>query len=521
MLTLLRLSLTNTSIPARKLMQRNSTSLCSFGIEGLDVITRGGLPRNRLYLIQGDPGAGKTTLALSFLLAGLKAREKVLYITLSETKEELDQIASSHGWSLDGIEILELSTIEKHLQTLSPDTLFHPSEVELNRTAEFLMQRIQASRPSRVVLDSLAELRLMSETPLRYRRQMLALKQFFSGTRVTVLMLDDQTERRDLQVLSIAHGVISMEVILQDFGVERRRLRLSKLRGVNFQGGYHDFVIEEGSFRVFPRLVASDYSVDAPRLKVLTSGIPTLDALLGGGIDLGTSTLIMGPAGTGKSTLSMCLAVAAIEQGLKASIFTFDENLQTLIARGDALQLDFSGRMNSGLSVTRVDPASLTPGQFVHRIREEVLSQGVRVVVIDSLNGYLNAAPSERYLNIHLHELLTFLSQNGVATLLTVAQQGSLGSPQAPVDITYLADTVMLLRFFEFAGEVRKALSVIKKRTGKPERSIREFSIDDDGVRVGEPLAAFHGVLTGVPTFYGKSDQILPERQHLDHAHAG
>ena len=494
-------------------MQESQIARCAFGVEGLDEITGGGLPRNRLYVIQGDPGAGKTTLGLLFLLEGVRRGEKVLYITLSETREELEQVAQSHGWSLEGIEILELSTIEKHLQTLAPDTLFHPSEIELNRTAEFLMKRISQAAPSRMVLDSLAELRLMSETPLRYRRQMLALKQFFSGANVSVLMLDDQVEHRDLQVLSIAHGVVNLELQFLDFGVERRRLKVSKLRGAEFRGGYHDFVVRRGGIDVYPRLVASDYKPARKATAVLTSGVTQLDALLGGGLDVGTSTLIMGPAGTGKSTLAAQFTVAAAKLGQKASIFTFDENASTLIRRADSLGMNLSAWVAEGsVEVMQVDPASLSPGQFVHHVRSRVLAGNAQVVVIDSLNGYLNAAPSEKFLSVQLHELLTFLGHTGVATLLTVAQQGPVGSVTGPVDVTYLADTVILLRFFEAAGAVRKAVSVTKKRTGKPEETIREFRIDANGIRVGEPLTSFHGILTGVPMFSGNMEEMLLKR---------
>ncbi len=501
-------------------MEAASIPACAFGIEGLDEVIGGGLPRNRLYLVQGDPGAGKTTLGLSFLLEGARQKERVLYITLSETKPELDQIASSHGWNLDGIDFLELSTIERHLQTLAPDTLFHPSEIELNRTADFLMQQIRQMKPSRVVLDSLAELRLMSETPLRYRRQMLALKQFFSMSNVAVLMLDDQLEQRDLQVLSIAHGVIALEVHTPEYGPERRRLRITKLRGVDFRGGYHDFTLRKGGIDVFPRLVASNYPpvrIQGERQR-LGSGLPQLDSLLGGGLDMGTSTLIIGPAGTGKSTLGLQFAKCMIRDGHRASIFTFDENAQTLLDRSDALGMGLSGPVQEGnLLVRQVDPASMSPGELVYVIKNQVLNRGVRLVVIDSLNGYLNAVPNEKFLGVHLHEVLTFLSQQGIASIITVAQQGPVGAMQGPIDVTYLADTVLLLRFFESAGSVRKAISVIKKRTGGPEHTIREFRIAASGLEVGDPLTSFQGVLTGTPRFLGSPDQMLqnePDRPH-------
>jgi circadian clock protein KaiC len=485
--------------------------LCRVGIQGLDEILSGGLPRNRLYVLQGNPGVGKTTIALQFLLEGLKENEKGFYITLSETKEELSQTAASHGWSLDGLEILELSTIERNLHTLSPDTIFHSSELELNRTTEFFIKEIDRAKPARLVLDSLAELRLMSETPLRYRRQMLALKQYFAGRKITVLLLDDMTEHRDQQVQSIAHGVIGMEMLSRDYGPERRRIRIVKLRGVNFHAGYHDYIIRKGAVEVFPRLVASDFA--EPRgHEDASTGIKELDLLLGGGLTRGTSNLLIGPAGVGKSTIAGQFATAAAGRGERAAVFTFDENRFTFINRGDALGMDTSKWIKDGaLVVEQVDPSSLTPGQFVHRIKQEVQQHGTKLIVIDSINGYLNAAPDEKFLSVHLHELLTFLGHHEVSSILTVAQQGMVGLMTNPLDVTYLADTVLLFRFFEVAGRVRKAISVTKKRTGKPEDTIREFVVDADGIRIGEPLTQFHGVLTGVPTFTGQQGQMLKE----------
>lgn len=489
----------------------NSTnnSLCKVGVKGLDEILCGGLPRNRLYVIQGDPGVGKTTMAMVFLLQGLKEGEKGFYITLSETKEELEQTAVSHGWSLDGLEILELSTIEKHLHTLSPDTIFHSSEIELNRTTDFFIKEIDRVKPVRLVLDSLAELRLMSETPLRYRRQMLALKQFFAGRKITVLLLDDMTEHRDQQVQSVAHGVISLEMFAPDYGPERRRVRVIKLRGVNFHAGYHDYVMRKGGIDIFPRLVAADYE----RQRVAeegSTGVKELDLLLGGGITRGTSNLLIGPAGVGKSTIAAQIASEASGRGERCAIFTFDENRFTFIHRGDSLGMDLSLHIkNEKMLVQQIDPGSLTPGQFVHQIQQEVLTRKVSMIIIDSINGYLNAAPDEKFLSVHLHELLTFLSHHEVSTIFTVAQQGMVGTMLNPFDVTYLADTVILLRFFEAAGRVRKAISITKKRTGKPEDTIREFVIESTGLRVGKPLTEFHGVLTGVPTFTGQQDKML------------
>jgi circadian clock protein KaiC len=490
-------------------------SLCKVGITGLDEILCGGLPRNRLYVVQGDPGVGKTTMALVFLLEGLKEGEKGFYITLSETKEELEQTAASHGWSLDGFEILELSTIEQNLHTLSPDTIFHSSELELNRTTDFFINEIDRVKPVRLVLDSLAELRLMAETPLRYRRQMLALKQYFAGRKITVLLLDDMTEHRDQQVQSVAHGVIGLEMFAPDYGPERRRIRIVKLRGVNFHAGYHDYVMHRGGLDVFPRLVAADYA--EPRVNEESStGVDELDQLLGGGITRGTSNLFIGPAGVGKSTIAAQVAAAGACRGERAAIFTFDENRFTFIQRCDALGMEFSKHIESDtIRLEQVDPGALTPGQFIHRIKCEVQQRHARLLVIDSINGYLNAAPDEKFLSVHLHELLSFLGHHDVSTILTVAQAGMIGAMVNPLDVTYLADTVILLRFFEAAGRVRKALSVTKKRTGQPEDTIREFIVEPEGIKVGEPLVNFHGVLTGVPTFTGQKNQMLKEADGL------
>ena len=487
----------------------NGFPLCKFGVHGLDHILMGGLPENRLYLLQGAPGVGKTTLALQFLLTGVKAGERAFYIALSETREELRQIARSHGWTLDGIEILELADVEKQLDTLAQDTLFRPSELDLNRTAEFLIREIDRVKPARVVLDSLAEFRLMAETALRYRRQILALKQFLTTQKATVLLLDDAVGERDLQVQSVAHGVLIMEIVPLEYGIERRRLKISKLRGVNFRAGYHDYVVRTGGIEVFPRLVAAEHHVDFPDAKVF-SGVDALDAILDGGLDAGTSNLIIGPAGTGKSSIAMQFATCAAQKGHKTAFFTFDENLKVLVKRSESLGMNIRSFLDSGaIRLAQIDPGRLTPGQFIDDLVQSVMSSDIRLVVIDSLNGYMNAMPNERTLSIHLHELLTFFGQRGIVTILTLAQQGLMGPMSSPVDLTYLADTVLLLRFFEAAGRVKKAISVTKKRSGKHEDTIREYRLSHAGIQVGEPLTEFHGVLTGVPTFTGKLNQIL------------
>jgi circadian clock protein KaiC len=473
---------------------------CKTGVPGLDDILNGGLIPHRLYLLDGDPGAGKTTLSIQFLLQGIEAGEKCLYITLSETKEELTAGAASHGWSLDGIEIVELIADDKNLGE-EQVTMYHPSEVELSETTTKVLQAVQNSNPSRVVFDSLSEMRLLAQNSLRYRRQILALKQFFLGRRCTVLLLDDRTsEGSDLQLQSIAHGVLSLEQLAPVYGAERRRLRVTKFRSTSYRGGYHDFTIRQGGLVAFPRLVAAEHSGPfiAERIK---SGVTALDTLLGGGPDRGTSTLLMGPAGAGKSTIAAQYAVAAAARGEHAVIFMFDESPATLEARTAALGIRFAeGRDAGQVRVQQVDPAELSPGEFVSLVRESVERDHARVVVIDSLNGYANAMPEEQYLTAQLHELLSYLGRQGVTTLMVVAQHGLMGSDmRTPVDTSYLADSVILLRYFEYAGKVRKAISVVKKRSGAHEESIRELRFNGEGIHLSEPLMQFRGILTGTP----------------------
>jgi circadian clock protein KaiC len=481
-----------------------SIDLCPTGVPGLDSILCGGLPRNRLYLVEGDPGVGKTTLALQFLLEGARRKETGLYITLSETKDELLAVAKSHGWTLDALNIFELSAIDQQLKAEGEHTFFHPAEVELNKTTKILLSEIERIKPKRIIFDSLSEMRLMAETPLRYRRQMLSFKQFFAGQKTTVIFLDDCTsDSNDLQVRSLAHGVVLLEKQSPRYGVARRTLLVEKVRGRKYRDGYHDFNIETGGVIVFPRLVAAEHHTEFKR-EPASSGLATLDALLGGGIDRGTSSIFMGPPGTGKSTLAIKHACAAAERGERVNFYMFDETIGTFLCRAASLGMDVLSHVKSGLiHVEQIDPAEISPGELAHRIQQAVEKESARMVVIDSINGYLNAMPEERFLSLQLHELLAYLNQQGVATILVLAQQGLVGQMQSVVDLTYLADTVVLLRFFEAMGEVKQAISIIKKRSGNHERTLREFSISEKGIMVGAPLKNFQGVLTGVPKHHG------------------
>ena len=492
-------------------MSANRPEICRTGISGLDQILHGGYPRHRLYMVQGDPGVGKTTLALQFLMAGAQAGEKGLYITLSETRDELLAVAVSHGWSLDAIEILELSTFENEALTESPNTLFHPSEVELMQTVRLVQERVEYSGPSRVVIDSLSEFRLLAHDALHYRRQMLAFKQYFARLGATVLLLDDHSSgESELLVQSIAHGVISLKRIVSEFGPERRQLSVVKLRGLKYENGAHDYSVVTGGLSVFPRLKVAGKTAPFP-IQPLPSGIAELDDLLGGGgLERGTGSLIIGPAGAGKSTIAARFAVTAAERGERVAIFLFDENMHTYIRRATDLGMDIQTHIKSGLiSIRHLDAAELPPGEMAHMVCEMVEEENVKVVIVDSLNGYLNAMPEEKFLLLQLHELLAHLSQRGVASILVMAQHGFLGEMHTPADLTYLADTVLLLRYFEYGGMLKKAISVIKKRSGIHENSIREFGIRDSRLVVGEPLKDFRGVLKGVPQFVGGPEEMM------------
>jgi circadian clock protein KaiC len=482
------------------------------GVSGLDDITAGGLARGRLYLLEGNPGTGKTTIATQFLMNGVQAGERALYITLSETEDELRAGATSHGWELEGIDIFELVPPESLLDEEQQQSLLYSSDLELGETTKRIFQAFEQAKPTRVVLDSLSEIRLLAQSSLRYRRQILALKHYFARSGATVLMLDDlSSEAADRTVHSVAHGVIRLEELSPEYGAERRRLRVIKYRGQRYRGGYHDFVIATGGVRVFPRLVAGEHRRQFDR-EVLTSERAELNMLLGGGIDRGSSTLILGPAGTGKSLLSLMFVVGAVKRRECAAMFIFDEELGLLIERAKGLGIDLQGMIDDeSVILEQVDAAELTPGEFSDRVRSCVEERGARTVVIDSLNGYQASMLEEQALILHMHELLQYLNRQGASTFLTVAQHGLVGDMKSPVDVTYLADTVILLRYFEAVGRVRRAISVVKKRMGPHEDTIREYKIGAEGFTLGEPLVGFQGVLRGVPQLVDEARPLLED----------
>ncbi len=492
----------------------NSLPKQETGITGLDEILGGGLPANRLYVIEGDPGSGKTTLALQFLIAGARLGQKCLYVSLSETLEELRDVAASHGWSLDGLHLLELDSIADRLADEANYTVFHASDVELGETIKRIRAEVERIDPARVALDSVSELKILSQTAVRYRREILALKQFFAGRRCTVLVLDDLTAiEGEQQLQSIAHGVIRMEREPREYGTTRRQIHIAKMRAVQFTDGRHDFVIKRGGIDLYPRLsvAGTPSALDGDGA---ASGSAELDSLLGGGLDRGSSALLMGPAGAGKTTICSQYMISALDRGERVACYLFEESPETFLKRAQGLSMDFRPHLESGLlDLVQEDLAVLSPGEFSSRVRRVVEEDKARLIVIDSLNGYLNGMPSERYLLIHMHELLTYLGRRGVATILTLAQHGLMGGAMhSPIDLSFLADTVILLRYFEAGGLVRQAVSIVKRRRGGHERSIREMRITSEGLRVGEVLKDFHGVLTGVPEYRGKSDDLLNEK---------
>lgn len=481
----------------------------STGSAGLDDILGGGFDANRMYLYEGRPGTGKTTMALQFLREGARNGERVLYITLSETKRELNLVAKRHGWSLEAVDIFELVPPET---TLDPDrelTVFHPAEMELSETTSLVFKEVERLNPARVVLDSLSELRLLAQNPLRYRRQVLALKHFFTNRNCTVVLLDDlSSSQDDLQLHSIAHGVVMLEQLAIDYGAERRRLRVIKMRGIKFRGGFHDFTIEEGGLHIFPRLVAAEHHKPFHG-DYTPSGNAELDQLLGGGLERGTNALLIGAAGVGKSSLALTYAIASAERGEHAVFFAFDEGRGTVEARAKTLGLPLEGHLDSGhIRFQQIDPAELSPGEFAANVRKSVECDNARVVIIDSLNGYLNAMPDERFLILQMHELLSYLAQQGVLTILVLAQHGLVGPMDTPLDISYLSDAVIMLRYFEVGGTVRRALSVVKKRSGHHEHTIREFRLSSAGIKLGPPLKEFSGIFSGNPRYTGTT---MPE----------
>lgn len=483
-----------------------SKARASSGCGGLDDVLGGGFPRGYFYLLEGEPGTGKTTLALQFISDGLRNGEKVLYITLSESPEDLKIVAGSHGIELEGAKFVELKPDEEDLKPNGQYTVFHPSEIELGDRLQAIVSEVEQYKPDRLVIDALSELRMLAKDPLRYRRQIISLREFTPKS-CTVLLLDDRSSRHsDLELHSIVHGVVMLEKVHREYGKTRRRAEVSKLRGCAFREGYHDYVIHTGGMLMFPRLVAAEHLAPVDFGGPASSGIKPLDALVGDGLDRGTSTLLLGPAGCGKTTIAMRWLTSAAERGEKAAAFIFEETVNTLMRRARGLGMDIGPHLKSGhIKIDHLDPAEMSPGEFIDRVRAVVDTEDARVVVIDSLNGFLQAMPGEEYLALHLHELLTYLNHKGVVTLLVLAQSGLVGAAmQTPADVSYLADNILVLRYFEAQGEVKQAISMIKKRSGEHEHTIRELRLGSKTIQVGEPLTNFHGVLSGIPQLLGQ-----------------
>lgn len=504
--------------PSKKSRKADSpggaSGTCATGIAGLDAILAGGLASHHVYLVDGDPGTGKTTLGLQFLLAGVANGERGMYVTLSESAEELRETAMSHGWSLDDLDLVELAQVQPD-RSDEAYTLFHPSEIELQQTVEVILAAIEEKQPARVVIDSLSEMRLLARDPLRFRRQILSLKQFFAGRDCTALFLDDRSAPDgDMQLHSLAHGVIVLDHLSIDYGSERRRLEVRKLRGARFRGGYHDFRIRTGGLEVYPRLEIAPASSPLGQEEV-GSDSPHLDRLLGGGLTVGTSMLVTGAAGTGKSVLCTQYGLAAATRGERVHFFLFDERVPTFRARAEALGMPLDQAEEKGLvCIQQVEPTQMSPGEFADTVRKVVERDNARIIVIDSINGYMQAMPSERLLTVQVHELLSYLANHRVSILMTLVQHGVFGGPvDEAAEVSYLADTVLLLRYFEHAGTVRQAISVVKKRSGPHEHTIRECRVDKGGLVLGNPLAEFHGVLTGVPTYTGGTAPLMDQHE--------
>lgn len=504
--------------PKKRVKGQPAADSAVSGIAELDSILRGGFPRNRMCLLQGPPGSGKTTLALQFLLAGAEQGEKGAYITFSETEVELRQSAKSHGWSLNALSVIDLTTMNDELGMEEQYTVLHPADVELAETSTELLKKIKALSPRRLVLDSLSELRMVARDPLRYRRQILALKQALSKLGCTVLFLDDQTSETgaDLLLQSIAHGVVQLTSEETSQGALHRRIRVTKMRGVPFIEGAHDFRIATGGIRVFPRLAAAgeDFRDDGLNSgPALASGIRELDELMGGPIPWGFGVMIVGPPGIGKSSLAAQFAASAAGHGKKVCMYSFEESLTTFLGRCESLGIDMAKNVKKGLvELQRVDPSHTTPGQVIHNISTCIEKNHAGMVIIDSLNGYLQAMSSDRSFIVHLHELLAYLNARGVITILVSTQHGFVNVEQSSFEATYLADLVILLRYFEAEGTVRQAISIVKNRSHDHERTIREFEVGKNGIRIGKPLTAFQGVLSGNPEFSGKSGTLIRDR---------
>jgi circadian clock protein KaiC len=486
-------------------------------IEGLDNVLLGGFVEHGFYLIQGDPGSGKTTLALQFIHGRLLAGNRCLYVSLTESRRDLESTCRSHGWSLEGLELRDMARPYSALTEQSSASVFHPADTELSEMTKLLVADVERVRPEFVVFDGLSELRLLSGDPLRYRRQLLSLKEFFAAKGVTALLLDDRSAGFvDMQPESLVGGNIVLERFMPAYGRSRRRLYVSKVRGAHFREGYHDYEIITGGVRVYPRLVAGEHH-DKFRSALCPSGIANLDSMLNGGLSAGSTTLLLGPAGAGKSTVSVQFVVNALRAGKKAAIYIFDEVMHILIERAEKLCFGKAGGFQSYveeglLHAQQIDPAEMSPGAFAHEVKR-VVEAGAQVIVIDSLNGYLNSMPEEGFLTTHLHELFAYLNQKGVLTIIVVAQQGMMANGAPPdVDVSYLADTVVLFRYFEADAALHQAISVFKRRTGPHERMIRQLSIDENGINVGEPLRKFRGIMTGIPQYERTTERFDPPK---------